>query len=180
MSDLVNRAYFFAKAAHEAVGQKRKYTGGEPYIVHPLEVADLVRTVVGHTDAMLAAALLHDTIEDTQETIDDIKREFGFEIAEMVDWLTDVSKPEDGNRAVRKAIDRDHTAKAPANVKTIKLADLISNTQSIVAHDPAFARVYLKEKAALLDVMGDADPVLLARARALLNESLAALLQPAR
>lgn len=171
--DLVERAHLFAKAAHEAVQQLRKYTG-EPYIVHPIEVAGIVRSVP-HSDAMIAAALLHDTVEDTEVTIADIEREFGAEVAVMVGWLTDVSRPEDGNRAVRKAIDRLHTAEAPAEVKTIKLADLISNSKSILAHDPVFARVYLREKAALLEVLREGDGLLWNQANQLLQEGLRAI-----
>jgi hypothetical protein len=83
---------------------------------------------------------------------------FGADIAALVGWLTDVSQPQDGNRAVRKAMDREHTARAPAEAQTIKLADLISNSKSIMAHDPEFARTYLEEKRLLLAVMtrGDA------------------------
>jgi hypothetical protein len=84
---------------------------------------------------------------------------FGADIAALVGWLTDVSKPEDGNRAHRKAMDREHTAAAPAEAQTIKLADLISNSKSIMEHDPAFAKTYLEEKRLLLAVMtkGDRD-----------------------
>jgi hypothetical protein len=89
--------------------------------------------------------------------------------------LTDVSAAADGNRAVRKAIDLAHTAKACADAKTIKLADLLSNTASIVEHDPGFARVYLKEKSAMLAVMTDGDATLLARAKATLSAGLARL-----
>jgi hypothetical protein len=86
--------------------------------------------------------------------------------------LTDVSRADDGNRAVRKAIDLAHTAKACADAKTIKLADLLSNTASIVAYDPGFARVYLKEKTALLKVLTEGDATLLARATDTLSKSL--------
>jgi (p)ppGpp synthase/HD superfamily hydrolase len=155
--DVVRKAQVYAMAAHAAVGQKRKYTG-EPYIVHPAEVAKIVAGVPGATPDMVAAAWLHDVVEDTGCTFTDIHMAFGIDIATLVGWLTDVSKPEDGNRAVRKAIDREHTAAAPAEAQTIKLADLISNSRSIMAHDPEFARVYLAEKRALLEVMtrGDA------------------------
>jgi hypothetical protein len=90
---------------------------------------------------------------------------FGIDIATLVGWLTDVSKPEDGNRAHRKAIDRPHSAEAPAEAQTVKLADLISNSRSIVAHDPAFAKTYLEEKRLLLAVMTKGDPTLMAEAR---------------
>ena len=165
---MVERARVFATAAHAAVGQVRKYTF-EPYIVHPAEVAGIVATVP-HTDVMLAAAWLHDTVEDTGVSIVDIQKEFGNEVASLVSWLTDVSEPEQGNRAVRKAIDREHTAMAPAAAQTVKLADLIANSGSILAHDPAFAKVYLEEKRMLLEVLTRGDATLIARARSIVGE----------
>ena len=149
MSDLVVRARTFARLAHGS--QKRKYTG-EPYIVHPIEVSEIVARHNGSKE-MIAAALLHDTVEDTDVTIDDIHNEFGNAVALLVDDLTDVSKLEDGNRATRKAMDRDHTANASAAAMVIKAADLISNSKSIAENDPKFAKVYFEEKRALLDVM---------------------------
>ena len=161
--DIVRKAQVYAMAAHAAVGQKRKYTG-EPYIVHPAEVASIVASVPGSTPDMVAAAWLHDVIEDTGCTFTDIHMAFGIDIATLVGWLTDVSKPEDGKRAVRKAIDREHTAQAPAEAQTIKLADLISNSRSIMQHDPGFAKTYLEEKRLLLEVLTKGDPELHARA----------------
>lgn len=161
--DIVRKAQVYAMAAHAAVGQKRKYTG-EPYIVHPAEVAKIVASVPGSTPDMVAAAWLHDVVEDTGCTYTDIHMAFGIDIATLVGWLTDVSKPEDGNRAHRKAMDRAHTAEAPAEAQTIKLADLISNSRSIMAHDPAFARTYLEEKRLLLEVLTKGDRELHARA----------------
>ena len=161
--DIVHKAQIFAIAAHAAVQQKRKYTG-EPYIVHPAEVASIVAGVEGSTPDMVAAAWLHDVVEDTGVTLTDIHMNFSPEIAALVGWLTDVSKPEDGNRAKRKAIDREHTAQAPAEAQTIKLADLISNSKSIMAHDPEFAKTYLAEKRMLLEVMTKGDPGLHAEA----------------
>lgn len=159
---LESRARFFAEAAHASINHIRKYTG-EPYINHPATVVELVRSVP-HTEAMLAAAWLHDTVEDTPVTLEDIEREFGAEVAALVEQLTDASKPSDGNRDQRKTIDRLHTAQACPEAKTIKLADLIDNTRSIVERDPNFAKVYLSEKALLLEVLRDGDPVLWAMA----------------
>lgn len=76
----------------------------------------------------------------------------------------DVSRPKDGNRAVRKAKDRAHLARASAEGKSIKLADLVSNTRSIVAHDPNFSVVYLREKRALLPFLTEGDAGLFALA----------------
>jgi len=165
MIDVVERARIFATAAHAAVSQRRKYTN-EDYIVHPAEVVSIVKSVK-HTPEMLAAAWLHDTVEDTGLAIDDIATEFGDAIASMVYWLTDVSKPEHGNREVRKAIDREHSANAPPDVQTIKLADIISNSSTILHYDPKFAKVYLKEKQLLLAVMNKGDSELLVRAHSI-------------
>lgn len=175
MNELEQRAHDFADKAHAAIDHRRKYTG-DPYIVHPEAVAEIVRSV-SHTPAMVAASYLHDTVEDTETTIEEIEEEFGAEVAELVGWLTDVSGPEDGNRAARKAIDREHSAQAPATAQTIKVADLIDNSLSIMANDHKFARVYLCEKEALLDVLVRADPILLARARRILEDSLRTLAQ---
>lgn len=159
---LEERARIFATAAHYGAGQLRKYTGA-PYISHPAEVAAIVRTVT-HTPEMIAAAWLHDVVEDTGVPLSLIAHEFGPCVATLVEGLTDVSRPEDGNRAARKALDRAHTAAQNPACKTIKLADLISNTRSIVAFDPEFAKVYLAEKRLLLEVLRDGDPVLWAKA----------------
>jgi (p)ppGpp synthase/HD superfamily hydrolase len=160
---LEDRARTFATAAHAAVAQLRKYTN-EPYIVHPAEVVQILKTRP-HDPEMVAAAWLHDVVEDTGVSIEVIRAEFGSKVSDLVGWLTDVSRPEQGNRATRKAIDRAHTAAAPAEAQTIKLCDLISNTRSIVEHDAEFARVYLAEKRLLLEVMTKADPELMRRAR---------------
>ena len=175
MGDLERRALEFATRHHEAVGQRRKYTG-EPYIEHPKAVAELVR-LVPHTEEMIAAALLHDVIEDTEATYDEVRSEFGPTVADLVAMLTDVSTPEDGNREARKAKDRAHTALASPRAKTVKLADLIDNTRSIVAHGRGFARVYLAEKELLLCVLKEGDPVLLKLAHDRLADGLRRLRQ---
>src|SRR3546814_10065938 len=100
---------------------------------------------------MLAAALLHDTIEDTSVTQEDINREFGPTIAKLVMELTD--QCHEGNRAARKSAEAVRLSSVSRDAQTIKLADFISNTRSILRHDPGFAKVYLKEKAQVLAVM---------------------------
>lgn len=158
--DLVERALAFATKAHGS--QKRKYSG-DPYIVHPIEVMEIVRTVK-HDEAMLAAALLHDVVEDTSVTLEEIKATFGEDVASLVGDLTDVSKPEDGNRKTRKSLDRDHSAQASARAQTVKLADLISNSADILMNDPKFAKTYLAEKKLLHEVLSKGDPSLHKRA----------------
>lgn len=163
----VAEAYLFAKEAHG--DQKRKYTL-VPYITHPLEVMEIVNSVP-HTEEMLCAALLHDVVEDCGVELSAIDREFGFVVSAYVGDLTDVSKPEDGNRKLRKEIDRQHTASAHCNAKTIKLADLISNSKSICEHDKDFARVYIKEKELLLEVLKDGDATLYAQAQKIVKDA---------
>ena len=158
---MLDRVLEFATAAHG--DQKRKYTE-DPYINHPIAVAEIVKTVP-HTQEMVAAALLHDVVEDTHVTLDQIRDAFGDEVAELVSWLTDVSRPEDGNRRTRKELDRLHTANAPADAQTIKLADLIHNTASIEKHDPGFYKVYRQEKIELLKVLTKGNKDLLLRAQ---------------
>jgi (p)ppGpp synthase/HD superfamily hydrolase len=150
----IKKAERGAYAWHQ--GQVRKYTG-EAYFLHPRAVAAIVAALSDATEAMICAAWLHDTVEDTDCTLDDVRAMCGDEVAVLVEMLTDPSKPEDGNRSARKAIDLLHTAMASPAAKTIKLADLIDNTKSIVAHDPEFAKVYLEEKRKLLEVLKDGD-----------------------
>ena len=164
----VQRAELFAQQAHK--DHQRKYTG-DPYYVHLDEVRRIVKGAGGSED-MQAAALLHDTVEDTSVTSQDIIKEFGSKIAKLVVELTDISKPEDGNRAVRKAMDRDKLASASAEAQTIKYADLISNGKDIMQNDPKFAKVYMKEKADLLRVMTKGDSRLRSAALAMLPDEL--------
>jgi len=162
----VLRAIEFATKAHE--GQVRKYTG-EPYVMHPIAVSIIVANVIDDTE-MQVAAILHDTVEDTDTTIRDISFEFGCRVATMVRDLTDVSKPSDGNRKVRKEIDRIHLSRISDNSKTIKLADLIHNSSSILCADAAFAKVYMQEKRELLKVLVGGDEQLHAQATLIVEE----------
>jgi len=151
MADTLALAQKFAKQAHNSINQRRKYSDN-PYWVHPERVAKLVASV-GGTIEQQAAAWLHDVVEDTPVTIEDIEKYFGAKIAAIVSDLTDVSTPDQGNRATRKGIDRQHSAAASPEAQTVKLADLIDNTESIVKNDKAFAKIYLQEKRLLLDVL---------------------------
>lgn len=144
----INKAREFAIVKHGY--QKRKYTE-ELYWIHLEEVADMVPTL------LKPIAWLHDVLEDTDTTIEELESEFGKQISDSVYWLSDLLKPEDGNREFRKAYYAANLKQASEEVQTVKLADLISNTSSIVLHDPGFARVYLKEKRELLNVLTRGD-----------------------
>lgn len=147
-------AMLFAMEAHK--DQTRKYTG-EPYLVHCAEVAALVYRYCG-TTAMVCAAWLHDVVEDCNVPLSSIQQHFGDDVFVLVDQLTE--RKTLGNRAQRKASECARWSYAHSSAKTIKLADLISNTRSIVAHDPNFAKVYLEEKRALLPNLVGGNPLL--------------------
>lgn len=162
MNDLIERAREFATNAHQRIDHRRKYTN-QPYQVHLEAVAKLVATVSDDPE-MIAAAWLHDTVEDTPATLEDIERQFGESVAEMVEELTDISKPSDGNRAIRKELDRQHSAQASARAKTVKLADLIDNCKDIRKNDERFAGVFLNEMGALLKVLSEGEQSLFKKA----------------
>ncbi|NDI85043.1 HD domain-containing protein [Undibacterium crateris] len=152
------QAMLFAREKHKS--QVRKYTGN-PYADHLAEVAGIVATV-DKSPLSIAASWLHDCVEDQGVSIEEINDRFGVGVASAVEFLSDM---EQGNRAERKAASRIRLAAAPGWVQTIKCADMISNTSSIVMHDPKFAVTYLDEKRLLLDVMTKANPLLLTIAR---------------
>ncbi|MFV2059962.1 MAG: HD domain-containing protein [Gammaproteobacteria bacterium] len=169
MSELIEKAKNFATKEHQRINHVRKYSK-QPYQTHLDAVAKLVATVTDDEE-MIAAAWLHDTVEDTPATLDDIEKSFDASIAELVEELTDVSKPSDGNRAARKEIDRQHIAQASNRAKTIKLADLIHNCADIVHHDEKFARTFVAEMYALLEILQEGDAALMKRATKLLDKS---------
>lgn len=149
---IIERAKMFAAGAHAGVDQKRKYTGKD-YITHPIAVSEIVREQ-GGTDEMIAAALLHDTLEDTRVTYGHIFELFGQRVADMVDALTNKARPEDGDRVARFMINIDRLSKnLDMQTRVIKLADIIHNTSSVIALDQNFAARYLAEKDFTLQVL---------------------------
>ena len=168
MSELVGRAAEFARHAHGAIDQRRKYTN-QPFIVHPEAVAGLVASVT-QDPATIAAAWLHDVVEDTPVTIDEVRHEFGNDVAQLVADLTDVSQRSDGNRQQRNAIDREHTAGADPRAMTVKLADVIDNVRDMAKQDPDYAPVYCRDKEMLLEVLRAGNPELYQRAVALIEQ----------
>jgi GTP diphosphokinase / guanosine-3',5'-bis(diphosphate) 3'-diphosphatase len=123
----------FAAAKH--VDQKRKGDVGAPYINHPLEVANLLVNIGGVTDIdILIAALLHDTIEDTETTREEIAERFGENTAAIVVEVTDdKSLP----KLVRKENQVSHAPHLSAPAKQLKMCDKISNINDIINHPPS-------------------------------------------
>jgi GTP pyrophosphokinase len=130
---LVRQAYVTAKRAHE--GQFRK--SGEPYVTHPLAVAQILADL-GMDTTTLVAALLHDTVEDTDYTLDMLRDDFGDEVAHLVDGVTKFDKGYFGVIAeaetIRKMI---VAARRDVRVLVIKLADRLHNMRTLDARSPA-------------------------------------------
>lgn len=147
------QAILVALTAHEAVGQRRKYSG-VPYITHPVAVAQMLRGHESASDDMMVAAILHDVVEDTKLTLHFIREMFGETVAQLVFGLTKASRPEDGNRAKRKEIDLAFLAKQDWRVHTIKCYDRIHNLEGMCEEAPEFcAKTYIPESVDLLNVL---------------------------
>lgn len=163
---IVDEARAFATEAHK--GQVRKYTG-EPYIVHPQAVVAMLEPL-GFRPEVLAAGWLHDVVEDCNVGHGDILARFGADVHRMVLSLTDVSIGVKGSREERKAMDRENNARGDAEAQSVKVVDLIDNSASIINHDANFARVFMSEKAKLLEVLTLAHPMLRERAAHILHD----------
>jgi (p)ppGpp synthase/HD superfamily hydrolase len=147
--DPYQSAHAFAAKAHAK--QKRKYDKA-PYINHLEAVARIMARHGYDSPTVQAAALLHDTVEDTDVTVQNLCETFGPEVAELVYWLSDMEK---GKRKFRKLQSAWRLARAPFEAKLIKCADFIDNSANIVENDPDFAPVYLGEKHMILQAMAD-------------------------
>ncbi len=125
-SPLVHAALEKARAAHQ--GQVRNGSGGMPYVEHPIAVAARLEEL-GVGDEVLAAALLHDVIEDSETTLDELREPFGAEVAGLVGALTD-DESIDSYRE-RKAEHRERVAAAPADALAIYGADKLTNVATL-------------------------------------------------
>ena len=150
------KALQFATKMHE--GQVRKYTG-EAYITHPVAVADLVEAYLdekgfSEEEVMMAiqVAILHDTVEDTVATMEDIEALFGPEIAKGV-WFMTKTPDYVGNRKCRKELCEMRLREAPEIIRILKTCDMFHNSLSIEEHDPKFWKTFKEETVSLLIAM---------------------------
>jgi myo-inositol-1(or 4)-monophosphatase len=129
-TSLLDRAIIYAVRAHAGTERRGK---GFPYIVHPMEAMAIVATLTADQE-LLAAAALHDVVEDTALTVEDIRAEFGDRVAELVEAESDkfvegVSESDSWRTRKQAAIDR--LAEAPLEVKMIAMGDKLSNMRAI-------------------------------------------------
>lgn len=128
----LTRAISFAAKKHKT--QKRKGADGEPYINHPLEVLNLLANIGNVEDYdIFIAAVLHDTIEDTETTKEEITELFGENVCQMVLELTDDKSL---LKAERKQLQIEHAPRISVGAKQIKLCDKISNIRDITENPP--------------------------------------------
>ena len=147
---VLDRAIIFAVKAHSGTERRGK---GYPYIVHPLEAVEIVATMTADQE-LLAAAALHDTVEDTDVTVEQIRKEFGDRVAELVasesdDMPVGVSEKDSWHARKQAAIDR--LSKASREAKMVALGDKLSNMRTI-------ARDYSVQGDALWDLFHVNDP----------------------
>lgn len=147
---LLDRAILFAVRAHAGTERRGK---GFPYIVHPMEAMEIVATMTADQE-LLAAAALHDTVEDTDVTVEQLRAEFGDRIAELVAAESDafvegVSEEDSWHARKQAAIDR--LARAPHDAKMVALGDKLSNMRAI-------ARDYAVQGDALWNIFHAKDP----------------------
>jgi (p)ppGpp synthase/HD superfamily hydrolase len=135
ISDLAKLLAALEFAAYKHRFQKRKGKEASPYINHPIAVAKLLATVGSVTDLpTLVAAVLHDTVEDTKTTKEELEEQFGREVRDLVMEVTDdkkLPKPE------RKRLQIEHAGQLSPKAKLIKLGDKIANVRDVAADPPA-------------------------------------------
>ena len=149
-TQLVDRAILFAVKAHSGTERRGK---GFPYVIHPMEAMAIVATITPDPE-LLAAAALHDTVEDTDITLDVLRAEFGERVAKLVADESDVftegkSEEETWHQRKKAAIDR--PARAPHDAKIVALGDKLSNMRAI-------ARDYAAQGDALWNIFHAKDP----------------------
>lgn len=129
-TELLDRAIIFAVKAHAGTERRGK---GFPYIVHPMEAMEIVATITPDQE-LLAAAALHDVVEDTEISADEIRREFGDRIAALVVAESDVfveGVSEEDSWHDRKQAAMDRLAAAPHDAKIVAMGDKLSNMRAI-------------------------------------------------
>ena len=149
-----------ADAAARWHGDQRRPTG-VPYVEHLLEALEAAVRGAGVTDPdVLAAVLLHDTVEDTDATVADVQERFGPRVAELVDWVTMPSTDGMGRQARRaaKTAYLRRLRDAPPEAQVVKLADRVSNVQRLDRMPPDFQRRYYAETVAYILPLAEGHP----------------------
>lgn len=154
--EAVEKARFFAAIAHEAVGDRRRFTG-DRVEVHVGAVAGMLKKY-GYDDDTVAAGWLHDVVEDTKIEDEFLRKHFSEKTCLIVGYSSKVTVKEDGTRRERTRMDHEHYSKGPEESQTLKLCDSMDNTPSMCDSDPKFAKLYVREKTDLHGRLTKAHP----------------------
>ena len=133
--EIIERAFNFARMAHKGIRRR----SGEPYILHPIAVAKIASQEIGLGSTSICAALLHDVVEDTDYTVEDIRQQFGRKIAELVNGLTKISGGIFGDKASAQAENFRKlllTMSEDIRVVLIKMADRLHNMRTLSSMPP--------------------------------------------
>lgn len=177
--EIIEKVKMFADEAH---GDQMRKFANERYIVHPIRVMEIVRDFSQQTP-LLAASLLHDVLEDTPVSADELKyfldsameQQESDETFKLVNELTDIytkaAYPK-LNRRTRRTREAERLSTVSADAQTIKYADIIDNVNDIAAQDTDFAIVYIRESRHLLTGMNKGNQELYARAMRVIEEAM--------
>lgn len=182
MDDVLEKVKQFAEQAHG--DQQRKFSG-DPYITHLVRVMNMCKEYT-HDISMLSAALLHDVLEDTDVTVDEMKdflltamdKDSTERTISLVKEMTDVyvkSEYPKWNRRKRKQKEAERISHTSAESQTIKYADLIDNCTGMSKNDPEFAALFLRECRDLLKRIDKGDEQLYQRALSVVKNEIEAL-----
>lgn len=179
--NIVEKSKKWAHAAHDSIGQKRKYSG-DNYWVHTDRVANVLKEA-GESEEVQAAGHLHDDLEDVADknsnyNEDAMRREFGDVITNLVLEVTNVYTKENYpnlNRAERKRLEHKRLSQISKEAKSIKLADIADNVEGIVDNDVGFGKVFVFEKSQLLVYLRDGNETLYKKATKVVADEIAKL-----
>lgn len=179
--NIVEKAKGWAHAAHDSIGQKRKY-GGENYWVHTDRVANVLKEA-GESEEVQAAGHLHDDLEDVADKNSDynedaMRREFGDVVTNLVLEVTNVYTKENYpnlSRAERKRLEHKRLSQISKEAKSIKLADISDNVEGIIDNDIGFGKVFVFEKSQLLVYLRDGNEMLYRKATKAVTDEIAKL-----
>jgi guanosine-3',5'-bis(diphosphate) 3'-pyrophosphohydrolase len=178
-NEILEKVKEYADKAH---GNQRRRYSDDPYIVHPVRVMEIVRDYVSNVP-VLAAALLHDVLEDTDKTVDDLRtfltslmsekhaEQTVAYVIELTDEFIKKNYPQ-MNRKSRRFKEAERLADASAEAQTIKYADVLDNAADISDNDPDFATVYLRESMHLIKQLEKGNPLLRSRAMEAVQDRL--------
>lgn len=157
----LNEVLMFARCAHQ---YQFREGSNIPYISHCLDVATLVlqywetykcSPTQSSLHELVSVALLHDVIEDTDRSFNDIEDISNQRVVTMVYWMTTFTTKDHGNRTIRKTLENERYYNAPSDVQFVKMCDIMANAKTVAQDKPDTVEMFVREKARLLGALQD-------------------------